>query len=489
MLLNQLSPSAKPRNIENLFVDSRIKSPQGLYFAIKGFVHDGHKFIPQAIENGAVAIVHSDPITNPVPDIEYIKVDDVRQALQKMSSVFYNHPEDLLCIHAITGTNGKTTIAKTLYNLTRQLGVNAGYIGTLSIEYSNVKQPSILTTPDILDLKKLYHDMVKAGVTIVFQEISSHGLSLRRVEPKNFISKSFTNLSHDHLDYHHNMEEYFDAKRLLFNDNHNTPCFINIDDPYGQHLSQTLDESQSQIITYGIDNESDYHATDIKLFPNETHFKLHYKGHTYDVRTPFDAKFNVYNILNVIALLHTCHYIPIRQIIPLLNNIPSVDGRMNFINEGQPYTVLVDYAHSPDSVEKVLSYLKSIMDPENELIVVSGSAGGRDKDKRPVIGQLMTQYGDLAIFTEDDPRQEDVKDIISQMSSGVVHHNWLSIVSRSSAISYTLKYAKPGDVVAILGKGTDTYMQRATGSIPWMSDTDFVKQYFLSVKYNAMKLI
>ena len=472
MHLSQLFNTTSKLEIDTLTSDSRTKTYNGLYFALPGLTVNGHKYIQQAIQNGAVAIVHHDPIKHIQPTgVEFIQVDDVRASMHRVSSVFYDYPEDKLSIHAITGTNGKTTIAKTLYDISKSLKIEAGYIGTLSIEYASHYEPSVLTTPDTLQLKAIYADMVKHGVKIVYQEISSQGLDLGRVDPCHFTTKSFTNLSHDHLDHHKSMDEYFKAKQTLFERSQTYAThIINADSDYGQKLTHI--DSSVKVITYGIHNPSaQYKASNICLLDDKTTFTLHLDDNqSYKIITSFVAEFNVYNILNVIAVLHAHHKIPITTLIEQLKYLPAVPGRMNLIKQGQGYSVVVDYAHTPDALYHALTHLRSMVKTGARLIVVLGSSGGRDALKRPMMGHIASDLADLAVFTEDDPRKESLQSINASLASQVEQSNWISIHQRMEAIGYAIKLAKPGDAIAILGKGTDTLMYRKYGAETYLGD-------------------
>lgn len=467
MKLSKMFADASDLEITQLISDSREKTESGLYFAIKGLTNDGHDFIAQAIDNGAKAIVHSKPIDKPVEGIEYIQVEDTMTTLHETTNIFFDNPSAKLKIHSITGTNGKSTTIKTVYNILRRFGVNAGYVGTISAEYGDVILPPHFSTPDIIYLQNLYHTMVESGVTEVCQEVSSQGLALRRVDAIDFYDASWTNLSHDHLDYHHTMDQYFKHKKMLFDRlNPEGNRFINIDDAYGRKL---LEDNPKHVFTLGIENEADYRATDIQLFPMHTEFNLHHDGKVYPVYSNFVAHFNVYNAINIIAILHQEGY-PIEKIIPELRDINQVEGRVHKIDEGQDFLVYVDYAHSPDSVEKNLEFLRSVISKDNKVICILGAGGGRDALKRPILGKLGTTLADYTIFTEHDNRNENFEDIAREMVSGVVNDNYEVLEHRETAIAKLISMAKPGDAVAILGKGDEKYKYHGASKKPYMGD-------------------
>lgn len=457
MKLNKMFPESSEVEIYDLSSDSREKTNNGLYFALKGFNVDGHMFIDGAIENGAVAIVHSDDIANKQEGITYVLVDDVTTELHRAANIFYDYPSKKLKVHGITGTNGKSTTMKTLYNMYRRLGVKPAYVGTVSVEYGDHVFPPTLSTPDILSLHRLYSAMLAEGVTNVCQEVSSQGLDLRRVDSITFNEASYTNLSHDHLDYHKTMEDYYAAKHHFFEIiDEDTPRIINIDDAYGDKLAK---ENPEHTITYAIDVKADYQAIDLDLKAGRTHFTLLHDGKSYPVISSLVARFNVYNVLNVIAILHLDGF-SLEDIINELETIEGVEGRLNVIDEGQDFTVLVDYAHSPDSFKVVFEYLNSIKKPGARLISVFGGTGNRDRQKRPMTAALATEMCDFVIITEVDNRFEKTEDIIAEVVSGVVDDNYIVIQDRVEAITEAIKIAKTDDIIVLLGKGQERVLQR-----------------------------
>lgn len=476
MKLNDIFKETSDIIISQLVDDSREMSQRGLYFARKGFNFDGHSFIKDAIKNGAVAIVHSDEVTDKVEGIEYILVPDVVAALHHACNIFYDYPSNKMKIHGITGTNGKSTTMKTLYNVLRRFGVNAAYVGTVSIEYGDKILPPGLSTPDILTLYKLYDDMVKHGVTDVCQEVSSQGLDLGRVDGIKFKEASYTNLSHDHLDFHKSMQEYFNAKHRFFEIiDEDTTRIINIDDEYGYKLAM---ENPPSTITYAIDKQADYQATDLELGKDETRFTLIYKQKKFEVVTSLVARFNVYNVLNVIAILHNEGY-ELKRILKELESIQAVEGRLNIIDLGQDFTVIVDYAHSPDSFKVVFEYLNSIKPKGKRLISVFGGTGNRDREKRPMTAALATAMCDYVIITEVDNRFEKTEDIIADVVSGVVDDNYEVVVDRVEAVYKAINIAQTGDIVVLLGKGKERVLQRGNVFEPFIGDD--------IAAYNALK--
>ena len=466
-------------DIKSLMLDSREKHESAIFFCLEGLTVDGHEFVDQAIENGAKVIVHSKDlkIQN---GIIYHRVDDCMSALHEYSNRFYDYPSEKLFMYGITGTNGKSTIMKTVRNILLRFGVKAGYIGTISVEYlDKVFEPS-LTTPDIVELNSWLKTMVDAGITDVCLEVSSQGLSLRRVDGIQFDLAAYTNLSHDHLDYHKTMENYFAAKEILFDRlADDKPIFINLDDPYGKRIYQ---KHPKQSITYGVETEADYRASDIVLKADSTEFVLHHKNISYPVKTSFLAYFNVLNTLAVIAILHYRGY-ALESIIAQLEDIEHVDGRLTVIDAGQDFSVYVDFGHAPDSMEKVFTFVRSTLKPENKLICVFGAAGARDHLKRPIMGKVATSLCDHVILTEHDNRNESVESITKDIISGVVGDNYEFVPIRTDAIEKAIKMAEPGDAVVLIGKGEERFIYREFGKEAWMGDDECAYRVLESLNY------
>lgn len=467
MKLNTVFETQSSVDIEHLILDSRQKTTNGLFFCLEGLSVDAHQFVSGAIANGCVAIVHHKDLAEYNPDIEYIRVADTMDALHRVSNVFFDNPSKKMKMHTITGTNGKSTTMKTVRNILVKMGVKAGYIGTISVEYNDHIYAPTLTTPDVVELQGILRDMLDEGIEEVCLEVSSQGLSLRRVDAIHFDDASFTNLSHDHLDYHKTMEDYFQAKKILFDRlDHQAHTIINADDPYGQRL---ISENYPNLKTYGIETEADFRAKDIVLGEYGTQFTLVHEGKEYAVNTNFIADFNVYNVLNVIAILHQ-RGDSIETILPYLVDVEHVDGRLNRIEEGQDYKVFVDFGHAPDSMANVFKYVRSITPIGNKMICVFGAAGARDTLKRPKMGAVATSMCDHVIITEHDNRNEAVVDITKDIVSGVVSDNWEFVPIRYDAMRKALEMAQPGDSVVFNGKGEEKFIYRADGKEKWMGD-------------------
>lgn len=467
MRLNQLVDVDDYRIINELVLNSQKKSVNGMFFCLEGLTVDAHDFIDEAVSNGCVAVVHSKDVKK-IKGIIYIRVTDVMATLHSVTSKFYDYPSNKLYVYGITGTNGKSTVMKTVGNILTRFGVKSGYVGTIAIEYSdNVLEPS-LTTPDIVELQSHLNDMVHDGIEEVCLEVSSQGLALHRVDSIDFDSVSFTNLSHDHLDYHNTMENYFEAKKILFDRlKPEGVMIINADDEYGQKL---IHHGYSQhITTYGIHSEADYQAKDIQLYDSYSRFILQHGGRDYQVLSNFVAEFNIYNVLNVIAILHQRGY-ELERIISELKDIDHVDGRQTMIDEGQDFKVIVDFGHSPDSMEKIYDFVRQITPKNNKIITVFGAAGARDKEKRPVMGNISSTMADYVILTEHDNRNERVDAITQDIISGISGQNYEFIPLRYDAIEKALSMAQAGDSVVIIGKGEEKFIYRSFGKEDWMGD-------------------
>lgn len=467
MKLNDLVANTSDIEIKSLILDSREKTDHGMFFALEGLTVDGHDYIAQAIENGCVAVVHSKPIVIQ-EGIHYILVDNVMEALHDITSKFYDNPSKKLYVYGITGTNGKSTTMLTVRNILKRMGVKAGYIGTISVEYGDHKFSPSLTTPDIVELQSYLKDMVDAGMEEVCLEVSSQGLALHRVDSIDFDNATFTNLSHDHLDYHKNMDSYFEAKKLLF-DRLKPEGFmvLNTDDVYSQKL--IAQHYPHKVVTYGIENQADFMAKDIELYSNSTRFTLVHEGKEYPVVSSFVAHFNVYNMLGVIAILHQRGY-AIEAIIPHLEDIEHVDGRQTVVKEGQDFNVFVDFGHSPDSMAKVFEFVRSITPKENKVISVFGAAGARDHLKRPIMGRVASTMTDWVILTEHDNRNEIVEEITADIITGMPNQNYEFVPIRYQAIEKALRMANPGDSIVLIGKGEEKFIYREFGKEKWMGD-------------------
>lgn len=438
--------------------DSRKVEAGHLFICLKGYTVDGHDFINQAIDKGAVALLVEKEVE--VPDhITTIQVPDTRRSMAIIADTFYQSPTSTLQVIGITGTNGKTTTSNIIQQILNDNQKPSGLIGTINIQYRDVVIPSKNTTPDTLELQELFADMKNKEMSHVVMEVSSHALSLGRVWGTKFKTAIFTNLTQDHLDYHHSMDEYAHAKGLLFSSLTNENfAILNNDDPISEKYASI---TSAQVIRYGIDKETDVYATDIKLTPRGTHFTLHtFKGKA-DVTTKLIGKFNVYNLL---AAISACliENIELNAIVKTLEQIDGVSGRFETVDAGQDFAVIVDYAHTPDSLENVLKTARQLS--KGKITCVVGCGGNRDAGKRPIMANIAEKYSDYVILTSDNPRNEDPLEILNDMEKGMegtLGKDYTKLVDRKQAIEEAVfrgtSLKTKDDCVIIAGKGHETY--------------------------------
>lgn len=472
MRLSRLFKNAPTINITGLSFDSRKVQPGNIYFCLPGMTFDGHDFINQAIEKGAKCIVHSKKLEYMPEGAVYIRVNDVTDAMNQCAKIFYSRPAEKMLMYGITGTNGKSTIANIIRSI-RNTVEPCGYIGTISIEYGNIKLAPDLTTPDALFLQEKLSDMVRTGMKACALEVSSHGLAQHRVDAIDFDVAIFTNFTYDHLDFHGTLDNYFEAKSILFKNRvkANGVSILNIDDEKYDELKEL---SNARVVSYGIDKECDYRAINVEINSKESKFDLVHDGKIYHVHTNLVATYNIYNLLATIAALHETN-MSLEDIIVQCKNLPQVDGRLEQIDLGQPFNVVVDFAHTPDGMEKIMQFGKSIA-KDHKVIAVFGSAGKRDVAKRKVFGEIADQYCDKVILTEDDPRDEDPKEIADQIKEGIQNTQNIFIQDRYEAIRQAVENAGKGDVILLLGKGDEPYLYRENGRAPWIGDNVAVKE-------------
>ncbi len=478
MKLNNLFKNAKPIEIEGLMSDSRILLKNSLFFCLKGMKNDGHLHINEAVKNGAIAVVYSDDLTHFVPFIEYIKVDDVYTSLNKAAVIFYEYPSDKLKLFGITGTNGKTTIAKVIKAIYSSY-LNCGYIGTIGLEYGNVSEKPDFTTPEIIQLHEALSKMNKAKMKAVAVEISSQGLEQHRVDALKLKTAIFTNLTHDHLDYHGNMENYYQAKKQIFsllsNDGY---AVLNVDDSYGIRLNNELNCKKK---TYAVYAEADYKASNIIFKHDGTVFDLIVQDKIYPVETNLLGIFNVHNLLAAVA---TCHLngMRITNILECAKTLPQVHGRLQHVRMNQNFKLIVDYAHTPDAFEKVFDYATIITPKDHKIIAVIGAMGLRDTKKRPILGAIADRYCSNIIITEEDPRTENSLQILEQIAAGIKNTRHIIILDRYLAIRQAIELANSDDTVLLLGKGNEEHIYRENGKVPWVSDVIASEQIIKSIQ-------
>lgn len=454
--LHLLTPYNGPNvDISSIENDNRKVNKGSLFICLKGYTVDGHDFAKSAVENGAVAILAERKLDLEVP---VVVVKDTFRAMAVIADAFYGQPSQKLHLIGITGTNGKTTTSHLIERIFADQNKKTGLIGTMYTKIGEDKIENKNTTPDSVTLQQTFRTMVDKNVEMAVMEVSSHALDLGRVHGTDFDVAVFTNLSQDHLDYHETMEEYKRAKGLLFSQlgnsfNLSKPKYaiFNTDDlTYHDYSKMTA----AHIVTYGIDNEADVKATHIKMTPAGTTFDIVIQGKAYPITIQLAGKFNVYNVLASIAASIVSN-IPLSDIISSLEKIEGVSGRFELVKAGQDFSVIVDYAHTPEALENVLKTIKQFAD--KEIFTVVGCGGDRDKTKRPLMAQIACLYSTVPIFTSDNPRSEDPISILKDMEEGVLGKSYHSIVDRKEAIKYAINHAKQGDVILIAGKGHETY--------------------------------
>ncbi len=480
MKLSQIFNTNITIDIKNLCIDSRKCTKGTMFFCMDGLNYDGHAFIEQAIESGATCIVHSKHIEEYDESVVYIKVDDVVDVLNQVVKKFYKNPTEDMLVFGVTGTNGKTTITNIIYDLLNHYST-CGYIGTIGIKYKDQTFEPSLTTPDAITLHHYIKKMKDANVKALALEVSSHGLELRRGNAIDFDVAIFSNFTHDHIDFHGSLEAYFNAKTKLFKTlKKEGIAILNADDEKYEQLRSICN---AETVSYGIENEADYRADNIKLYPKKTCFTLIHNEKSYDVCTNLSALYNVYNLLAAIAALVETGA-DLESLLTHINHIEQVEGRLEIIDEGQPFNVVVDFAHTPDGLEKIFEYAKEITPQDGEIITVFGSAGKRDRSKRKTFGEIADKYCDYIILTEDDPRTENAKDIANEIKEGIKETRTIFIENRYNAIRLAIESANVNDSVFILGKGNEVFMYTADGKTPWQGDhvaaKEIIHKYYFS---------
>lgn len=441
--------------INKMDFDSRKIETNDIFVAIRGTISDGHDYIEKAIWQGAIAIVCDTFPETLTKGITYIQVKDTNKALAFMAANYFGNPSQNLKLVGITGTNGKTTIASLLYQLFKKAGFKVGLLSTVKIMVDEMEYKASHTTPDSITINHYLSEMVTSGIEYCFMEVSSHGIHQKRTEGLHFVGGVFTNLSHDHLDYHPTFAEYRDVKKSFF-DNLPKTAFVlsNIDDKNGQVM---LQNTAAKKFTYALKSYADYKA---QILENQLSGLL-LKINGNEVWVKLIGTFNAYNLL---AIYGTAVQLGMEslEVLRLLSDLESVSGRFQFIVSNANITAIVDYAHTPDALENVLKTINNIRTKNEQLITVVGCGGNRDKAKRPIMASIATELSDKVILTSDNPRNEDPEVIINEMEQGVAPQNFkksLSITDRKQAIKTACQLAQPNDIILIAGKGHETYQE------------------------------
>ena len=483
MKLNELLKNVEVLNIlgdaeveiTGVNIDSRRVGTGHLFVAIPGTQTDGHKFIPKAIEQGAVAVLCEHLPSNREPGITYITVESTENEVGKIATLFYGDPSKKLKLVGVTGTNGKTTIATLLYNMFRKFGHKCGLLSTVCNYIEEQIIPADHTTPDPIELNKLLAQMVDAGCEYAFMECSSHAIAQKRIGGLRFTGGIFTNLTRDHLDYHGTFENYRDAKKAFFDGlDKDAFAITNADDKNGAVMVQNC---KAQVKTYSTRTMTDFKAKII-----ECHFEGMYLDiNGKEVGVQFIGKFNVSNLLAVYGAAVMLGK-PAEDILVILSTLKSVNGRLDPIRSPEGYTAIIDYAHTPDALENVLNAIHEVLDGKGKVITVCGAGGNRDKGKRPLMAQEAVRQSDKVIITSDNPRFEEPQDIINDMLAGLDARQMkkvVSIVDRREAIRTACMMAEKGDVILIAGKGHEDY-QEIKGVKHHFDDKEVVREIFNS---------
>jgi len=441
--------------VNQLHFDSRQIEQNDVFIAIRGTISNGHDFIAKAIELGATTVICDTLPEVLVSGITYVQVKDTNAALAFMAANFYGNPSQKLKLVGITGTNGKTTIASLLYQLFKKAGFKVGLLSTVKIMVDEVEHKATHTTPDSITINYFLNEMIAEGVEYCFMEVSSHGIHQKRTEALHFAGGIFTNLSHDHLDYHPTFAEYRDVKKSFFDHLPNTAfALTNSDDKNGPVM---LQNTKARKLTYALKTYSDYKAI---ILENQLSGLL-LKINDNEVWVKLIGTFNAYNLL---AIYGTAVELGLEsfEVLRLMSELESVSGRFQYIVSDSNITAIVDYAHTPDALENVLNTINDVRTKNEQLITVVGCGGNRDTAKRPVMANIATELSDKVILTSDNPRNEEPEAIIHEMEKGVQAQNFkkmLSITDRLQAIKTACQLAQPNDIILIAGKGHETYQE------------------------------
>ncbi len=475
--LRFVSPIADSLEIGGLAYDSRRVEPGALFFCVNGLQADGHEFAESAVAAGAVALVVERPLGLGVPEL---LVQSSRAAMAPIAARFYGEPSNELRVIGVTGTNGKTTTAHLVRALLEAEGERCGLLGTVESVVAGEHRQATRTTPEAIDLQADFRAMLDGGERWCAMEVSSHALALGRTDHVRFAAAIFTNLTQDHLDFHDSMEDYFQAKRLLFapvadgtrpgtnaslENSEGTPAVkvVNLDDPYGRRLADELED----VVTFAIDTDADYRAREVQIDLDGSRFELDSPAGTHALSIPAPGRFNVSNGLAALAATHTLGG-DLDTLIAALQRGVRVPGRVESVEAGQGFSVLVDYAHTPDSLRNVLSTAHEV--GRGRIICVFGAGGDRDRGKRPLMGEIGAHLADVLLVTSDNPRSEDPQTIIAEIMVGVERASRppgappvAAEVDRRAAIERAVALAEPGDVLVIAGKGHEQGQELAGG--------------------------
>lgn len=443
--------------VSGIAYDSRAVQPGDVFVCIKGFQTDGHKYASAAVANGAVAIIACDTLN--MSGVPVFYTQDTRLALAQMSKAFFGDPLSGIRLVGITGTNGKTTVTYLVKSILEAAGKKVGLIGTNQNMIGGAIIPTERTTPESFELYRIFRQMADAGVQYIVMEVSSHALELHRVGGCSFTVAAFTNLTQDHLDFHGTMEHYYEAKRKLFDMCEN--AVINIDDDYGARLTG---ECTCPTLAYGTDKDAVLKASDIAVTAKGVTYGLEYEGQMYSAHLGIPGKFSVYNSLAALGCALSLGF-DAEFCLDALGKAHGVKGRAEVVPTDTDYTVLIDYAHTPDGLENIISTVNAFK--THHVVTLFGCGGDRDRTKRPKMGLAAGKLSDFLIVTSDNPRSEDPDKIIDDIMPGVLESDcpYVRIENRREAIAFALAHAEAGDIIILAGKGHETYQILKSGTI------------------------
>ena len=468
------------KTITDITADSRIVQPGSLFIALKGVHVDGHTFLSKAAEAGAAAALVED-VSSEIPEgLTLLQVKDVREAMEIVAPFFFDYPGKTMRMIGVTGTNGKTTSTNIIRQVLKSAGYKCGMIGTINVLIDEESVVSHNTTPDVVDLQKFLYRMKEAGCQYVVMEVSSHALALKRVAGIEYDTAVLTNITEDHLDFHKTMEAYRDAKSLLFEhltdgEKPNKTAVFNADEPASNVIEA---RTKAPYLTYGMGKENDIFPIAYEVGAKGMHLCLHTPAGDMDLHLNITGKFNVYNVMCAVGAL-LAEKIDKSEIEKVLNGFAGVPGRFQLVEAGQPYTVIVDYAHTPDGLENVLNTARLIT--KGRLWAVFGCGGDRDNKKRPIMGGIALNLADDVVVTSDNPRSEDPEKIIDQIEVALKPvpegKTVTRIADRKEAIHYALAHAGDNDVIMIAGKGHENYQILKDRTIHF-DDKEVVEEYW-----------
>ena len=470
--LNELYDIDNDMKIYSIHSDSRYVKPYSIFFCIEGLSVDGHRYIDDAIFQGAKVIVHSKELLEKKDGIIYILVENTLEELNRVSNIFYDYPSNKMKIIGVTGSSGKTVVASMIKDAMSRY-CNTGYIGTISLEYNGFKEDCPYTTPETLYLQRKLYKMNRGGVKVVAMEASSHGLALGRVDSVNFSVAVMTNIGAEHLDFHGTREQYILAKQKLFEMIKPSGWVVlNSDD---ENFLRIKNSTKGKILTYGINNQSDVMAKSFRLFLDHSEFDLSFKGNTYHVSSPVLAKFNIYNVLALVCTLIAmgCDE---KMVLQAVKEVKPVEGRMELIKAKQNFSVIIDYCQHINNYEQIFEFVDSVRQNKGRLIAVLGAPGKRNYKMRREIGKVANKYLDHVILTQLDDRGENVYYICKTIQAEIVDISSVIIPSRQVAIEQAIEIACKDDIILILGKGHEKFISLEVGHVDYPGDSTIVKE-------------